>query len=117
MIEPGASGLDGGPVPVSDSGSDPQKLKELKASFEAAQEEAGKYVIPNEFGEAVEKAGGKGLNAFTGSDSTCYFFSLPSNELELWFYLEAERFSRPVFREFYITSRTLTAPTMRFTMR
>jgi predicted Zn-dependent peptidase len=79
----------------------PEKLKELKDSFKAAEEEAGKYVVPNEFGEAVEKAGGQGLNADTDSDGTRYHYSLPSNELELWFYLESERFLDPVFREFY----------------
>ncbi|HRZ56989.1 MAG TPA: pitrilysin family protein [Candidatus Paceibacterota bacterium] len=81
--------------------ADPDKLKELRAAFEAAQDEARKYVVPNEFGEAIEKAGGQDLNAMTDSESTCYFFSLPSNELELWFYLESERFRDPVFREFY----------------
>jgi predicted Zn-dependent peptidase len=34
-------------------------------------------------------------------DSTVYFYSLPSNRAELWFYMESERFLRPVFREFY----------------
>lgn len=81
--------------------ADPEKLKELTAAFEAAQDEARRYVVPNEFGEAIEKAGGQDLNAMTDNDSTCYFFSLPSNELELWFYLESERFRDPVFREFY----------------
>ncbi len=81
--------------------ADPDKLKQLEAAFKAAQEEAGKYVVPNEFGEAIEKAGGQGLNASTSWDATDYFFSLPSNELELWFYLESERFLDPVFREFY----------------
>jgi predicted Zn-dependent peptidase len=79
----------------------PEKLKELKEVFMAAQVEAGKYVVPNEFGEAVEKAGGQGLNADTDSDGTRYHYSLPSNELELWFYLESERFLDPVLREFY----------------
>ena len=83
------------------SKADPEKLKQLEAAFKAAQEEAGKYVVPNEFGEAIEKAGGQGLNASTSWDATDYFFSLPSNELELWCYLESERFLDPVFREFY----------------
>ena len=34
-------------------------------------------------------------------DATHYFYSLPSNRLELWAYLESERFLHPVFREFY----------------
>lgn len=81
--------------------ADPETLKKLEAEFAAAQEAAGKLVVRNEFGDAVERAGGRGLNAFTSSDATVYFFSLPSNAAELWFYLEAERFGDPVLREFY----------------
>jgi predicted Zn-dependent peptidase len=58
-------------------------------------------VVPNEFGEAVDRAGGRQVNATTGADRTMYFFSLPSNHMELWFWLESERFLHPVFREFY----------------
>ena len=83
------------------SKTDPAKLKELEQRFKDAQAEAGKYVVPSEFDEAVERAGGRGLNASTESDLTQYFFSLPSNAAELWFYLESERFYEPVFREFY----------------
>jgi predicted Zn-dependent peptidase len=86
---------------VKGSKADPEKLKKLEQNFNDAQEAAGKFVVPNEFGEAIEHAGGRGLNANTTSDATIYFFSLPSNETELWFYLEAERFRDPVLREFY----------------
>ncbi len=81
--------------------ADPAKLKQLEADFKAAQEAAGKFVVTNEFGKAIDGAGGKGMNAGTSSDSTQYFYSLPSNSIELWFYLESERFKDPVFREFY----------------
>jgi len=81
--------------------ADPEKLKKLEEAFRQAQEEAGKYVASNEFGEAVERAGGRQLNATTAADRTIYFFSLPSNHMELWFWLESERFLNPVFREFY----------------
>lgn len=81
--------------------ADPEKLKRVEADFRAAQEEAGKYVVRNEFGEAIERAGGRDLNASTSWDRTNYFFSLPSNTLELWFYLESERFLNPLLREFY----------------
>jgi len=81
--------------------SDPQKLKTLEAAFKEAQEKADKYVEKNEFGKAIERAGGHGLNAATSWDATRYFFSLPSNEMELWFYLESARFLDPVLREFY----------------
>jgi|YNPBryunderm2012_1023409.scaffolds.fasta_scaffold00055_6 predicted Zn-dependent peptidase len=81
--------------------ADPDRLKKLEEAFKQAQEEAGKYVVVNEFGEAVERAGGRQLNATTSADRTMYFFSLPSNHIELWFWLESERFRTPVFREFY----------------
>jgi predicted Zn-dependent peptidase len=81
--------------------ADPEKVKKLEQDFKDAQEAAGKFVVPNEFGQAVERAGGRGLNANTAPDATNYFFSLPSNEMELWFYLEHERFADPVLREFY----------------
>jgi predicted Zn-dependent peptidase len=81
--------------------ADPNKLKQLEQDFKDAQEQAGKFIVKEEFGEAIERAGGRGLNAGTGEDSTIYFFSLPSNEMELWFFLESERFRDPVLREFY----------------
>jgi predicted Zn-dependent peptidase len=41
------------------------------------------------------------MNAFTAYDQTAYFYSFPINRLELWAYLESERYTHPVFREFY----------------
>ena len=41
------------------------------------------------------------MNANTSDDETNYFYSFPSNRLELWAYLESERFLHPVMREFY----------------
>ena len=58
-------------------------------------------MVTNEFGEIVDREGGAGLNAFTASDETGYFYSFPANRLELWAYLESERFLHPVLREFY----------------
>ena len=80
---------------------DAEKVKALQKAWKDAQEEAGQFVVKNEYGEIVEREGGAGLNAYTSADSTVYHYSLPSNKLELWAYLESERFLHPVFREFY----------------
>jgi predicted Zn-dependent peptidase len=80
---------------------DEKKVAELKAAWEQARKDADEYVVKNEFGEIIERNGGVGLNASTGDDSTQYFYSLPANRLELWAYLESERFLHPVMREFY----------------
>ena len=81
--------------------SDSAKLAVLKKDFEVKQDEASKWVENNEFGKIVEQSGGVGLNAGTSSEETVYFFSLPSNKIELWFTLESSRFFDPVFRDFY----------------
>jgi predicted Zn-dependent peptidase len=82
-------------------GRDEKEVAEKEKAWKDAQAAADKYVVKNEFGEIIDREGGVGLNAFTNSDETGYFYSLPSNRLELWAYLESERFARPVFREFY----------------
>jgi predicted Zn-dependent peptidase len=82
-------------------GRDPQKLAELKKAFLAAQAEAHKYVIPNQFTDVAERNGAEGLNAETGLDETEYFWSMPENRLELWAWLESSRLSDTVPREFY----------------
>jgi predicted Zn-dependent peptidase len=80
---------------------DPEEVERLKRAFEAARDEAQAFVARDEFSEIVDRAGGVGLNAFTGADSTSFVMSLPANKAELWAYLESERFLDPVFREFY----------------
>jgi len=82
-------------------GQDPAKLAQLKKAFDDAQAAALKYVIPNQFSEIAEQNGAVGVNASTGEDSTQYFWSMPSNRLQLWAYLESQRIGHPVEREFY----------------
>jgi len=82
-------------------GRDPQKLKQLEANFKAAQVEAHKFVVPNQFTDVAERNGATGLNAFTALDETVYFWSMPENRLELWAWLESGRLGDVVPREFY----------------
>ena len=82
-------------------GRDMNKVLALEKEFKAAVAEADKYVIHNQFGEIIERQGGEGLNAFTSEDETAYHYSMPANRIELWAYLESERFLHPVMREFY----------------
>lgn len=82
-------------------GQDPAKLGQLRQSFQQALAAAQKFVIPNQFSEIAEQNGAVGVNASTGKDTTQYFWSMPSNRLELWAYLESNRIAHPVLREFY----------------
>ncbi|BAY14358.1 peptidase M16 domain-containing protein [Nostoc sp. HK-01] len=78
------------------------EVARLQAEFKQVEAQAGKLVKQNEMGQIVEQAGGVGLNANTSTEATRYFYSFPSNKLELWMSLESERFLEPVLsREFY----------------
>ncbi|MEM7585559.1 MAG: pitrilysin family protein [Acidobacteriota bacterium] len=84
-----------------DPHADPDEVEKLHAVFKEKEEKAGEYIIANDFGDIVEREGGVGLNAFTNSDHTVYAYSFPANRLELFAFLESERFIHPVYREFY----------------
>jgi predicted Zn-dependent peptidase len=81
--------------------ADPKRIAEIEAQLKDAIATADSFVEPNEYDRVVEENGGAGMNAGTGEDSTNFFYSFPSNRIELWFLLESERFLHPVFREFY----------------
>jgi predicted Zn-dependent peptidase len=82
-------------------GADPKRIAELENAWQDAVKAAGRYVVQGQFDEIVEGNGGVNLNASTSWDSTQYFYSFPANRLELWAYLESQRFLHPVLREFY----------------
>lgn len=76
-------------------------VSSLQSSLDSLEIEASKFVINNEFSEIYTKNGGRNFNAATSQDFTYYQVSLPSNKIELWFAMEKDRFSNPIFREFY----------------
>jgi predicted Zn-dependent peptidase len=80
---------------------DPARVEATQKAWQDAIAEADKYVENDAFSQIIDRAGGVGMNAFTASDMTAYFFSMPSNRFELWAFMEAERFRHPVQRQFY----------------
>ncbi|MBZ5727275.1 MAG: insulinase family protein [Acidobacteriia bacterium] len=81
--------------------ADQNRIGVLETELKMAIDQAQSYVEPNEYTRIIEENGGLDVNARTSLDSTEYFYSLPSNRIELWFLMESQRFLRPVFREFY----------------
>ena len=63
--------------------------------------EAAKYAIANEYDKMAAGLGAKGTNAYTSNEKTVYINDIPSNQIEKWLKLEAERFRYPVFRLFH----------------
>ena len=81
--------------------ADTTRLKALEQAFADAQTASHEFVEPEEYTRLVEEAGGQNINAFTADDITAYFYSLPSNRLEMWASMFAGALVDPVFREFY----------------
>ena len=79
---------------------DKKKIDQLEKKLRRLQKEAKKYAVENEIDRLYTENGGIELNASTGYDVTTYHVSLPSNRVELWARIEADRMLNPVFREF-----------------
>ena len=62
---------------------------------------AAKYAIANEYDKMLSGIGGQGTNAYTSNDQTVYVNDIPSNQLENWLTIEAERYRKPVMRLFH----------------
>ena len=77
------------------------RYRELEAVFDSLIVEQRELIIKDQLDELYSKNGGTFLNAFTSYDMTAYFVRLPANKLELFMWLESDRFNHPVFREFY----------------
>jgi predicted Zn-dependent peptidase len=85
-------------VALGDGAAIAATRRELDLAIEAS----AKLVAGEAFSRILEEAGGSGsLNASTSADETRYVVSLPADRLELWYWMERERFHRPVLREFY----------------
>ena len=62
---------------------------------------AAKYAIANEYDKMLAGIGGQGTNAFTSFDQTVYVNDIPSNQIENFLKIEAERYRKPVLRLFH----------------
>ena len=62
---------------------------------------AAKLAIANEYDKMVSEVGAKGTNAYTTEDRTVYLNDIPSNQIENWVMIEANRFQKIVPRLFH----------------
>ena len=77
------------------------RIQALSERMEILQKKHKKWFVDNEIDRLYVENGGDNINASTGQDLTTYHVSLPSNKIELWARIEADRMTGPVFREFY----------------
>ena len=68
---------------------------------------ASGYAIPNEYDKLMSVIGANGTNAYTSTDMTVYVEDIPSNQIENWARIEADRFMNPVLRGFHTELETV----------
>ncbi len=89
--------LDDAPTPEQRT----PRHNELLQKFRSLNEAERELTVKDEFDRVYSAAGASGMNAGTTRDFTVYFINVPTNKLELWFWMESDRLLNPVFREFY----------------
>lgn len=75
--------------------------EKIYARIDSVSQLASTYAIANEYDKLVSGMGAKGTNAYTSNERTVYINDIPTNQLEKWLTVEAERFSDPQIRLFH----------------
>ncbi|MDE5642245.1 MAG: insulinase family protein [Muribaculaceae bacterium] len=69
--------------------------------------QASLLAIPNEYDKLMSAIGANGTNAYTSYDVTCYVENIPSNQIDNWARIQADRFEHPVIRGFHTELETI----------
>ena len=86
---------------------DPEARKAIYHQIDSISYEASKISIPNEYDKLMAALGASGTNAYTSYDVTCYVENIPSNQIELWAKIQADRFENCVLRGFHTELETI----------
>ena len=81
--------------------TDPEERRTAYHGIDSVSQLAAQYFIPNEYDKLMSVIGAEGTNAFTSDDVTCYIEDIPSNEIDNWAKIEADRFKNMVIRGFH----------------
>lgn len=81
--------------------TDPEARRQAYHEIDSVSQVAAQYFIPNEYDKLMAAIGAQGTNAFTSNDVTCYVEDIPSNEIENWAKIQADRFQNMVIRGFH----------------
>ncbi len=87
--------------------TDEAERKAIYAKIDSVSQETSKYAIPNEYDKLMQAIGADGTNAWTSYDETNYVEDIPSNQIENWAKIQAERFENAVIRGFHTELETV----------
>lgn len=86
---------------------DEERRTAIYKQIDSVSYEASKLAIPNEYDKLMSAIGATGTNAYTGFDMTVYTDDIPSNQVENWAKIQAERFQNSVIRGFHTELETV----------
>ena len=87
--------------------SDSTMRADLYHRIDSISYAASLIAIPNEYDKLMSCIGASGTNAFTSMDVTCYVEDIPSNQIENWAMIQADRFMHPILRGFHTELETI----------
>lgn len=87
--------------------TDSIERKNIYHVIDSLSYEASKLAIPNEYDKLMASIGANGSNAYTSFDVTCYTEDIPSNQVENWARIQADRFENCVIRGFHTELETV----------
>ena len=79
----------------------PDARRQAYHEIDSVSQLAAQFFIPNEYDKLMAAIGAVGTNAFTSDDVTCYTEDIPSNEIDNWAKIQADRFQNMVIRGFH----------------
>ncbi len=87
--------------------ADPAERTKIYTVIDSVSNEASKLAIPNEYDKLMSAIGATGTNAWTSFDETVYTEDIPSNQIENWAKIQADRFAHSVIRGFHTELETV----------
>ena len=81
--------------------TDQEERRKAYRGIDSVSQVAAQYFIPNEYDKLMAAIGAEGTNAYTSNDVTCYTEDIPSNEIDNWARIQADRFQNMVIRGFH----------------
>lgn len=87
--------------------TDEQIRAEIYREIDSISYIASTLAIPNEYDRLMTAIGSRGTNAGTSNDYTIYMENIPSNQIENWALIQADRFANPVLRLFHTELETV----------
>ena len=81
--------------------TDADARRQAYHEIDSVSQLAAAYNIPNEYDKLMALIGSDGTNAYTSFDQTVYVENIPSNEIENWARIQADRFLNMVIRGFH----------------